>query len=166
VPETPSATRTVEHEIRIEARQETVFGFFTDPARILLWMGTEATLDPRPGGIFHVNFVRDIGQAAARGEFVEVVPYSRIVFTWGWERDAFRTPPASTRVEVSLVRDGSDTVVRLVHSDLREEAVEVHETGWQNYLNRLAVAAAGGDPGPDEWVSPGVSPRGGRGEAA
>jgi uncharacterized protein YndB with AHSA1/START domain len=166
VPETPSATRTVEHEIRIEARQETVFAFFTDPARMLLWMGTEATLDPRPGGVFHVNFVRDIGQVAARGEFVEVVPYSRIVFTWGWERDVFSLSPTSTRVEVSLVPDGVDTVVRLVHSELPDEAVEVHQAGWENYLKRLAVAAPGGDPGPDEWVAPGLFPRGGPREAA
>jgi uncharacterized protein YndB with AHSA1/START domain len=166
VPETPSATKTVEHEIRIEARPETVFAFFTDPARIVGWLGTEATLDPRPGGIFHVRFVRDLGEVAARGVFAEVVPHSRIVFTWGWERDAFGVPPASTRVEVTLVPEGGGTVVRLVHSRLPEEAVEVHDAGWRNYVNRLAVTVEGGDPGPDDWVAPGVSPRGGPGEAA
>jgi uncharacterized protein YndB with AHSA1/START domain len=166
VPETPSATRTVEHEIRIEARPETVFAFFTDPARIVGWMGTEARLDPRPGGIFDVRFVREVGQVAVHGEFVEVVPYSRIVFTWGWERDAFGPPPGSTRVEVSFVPDDGATVVRLVHSELLEEHVEVHEAGWENYLKRLAVTAPGGDPGPDDWLPPGVSARGRPGEAA
>jgi uncharacterized protein YndB with AHSA1/START domain len=166
VPETPSATRTSEHEVRIDARPETVFGFFTDPAKIVRWMGNEATLDPRPGGVFRVNMVREIGEAAACGEFVEVAPYSRIVFTWGWEGDLFGVPPASTRVEVSLVPDDDGTIVRLVHSELPEEAVEVHQAGWKHYLDRLAVAGAGGDLAPDDWLAPGVAPPNAPGETA
>jgi uncharacterized protein YndB with AHSA1/START domain len=158
VPETPGATSTVEHEIRIEARPETVFGFFTDPVKMVSWMGNEATLDPRPGGVFHVGFVRDIGQAAARGEFVEVVPFKRIVFTWGIDAAAFGVTPASTRVEVSLVPDGDGTIVRLVHSELPETAVEFHKAGWGHYLERLAITAPGVDLGTDDWLAPGVSP--------
>jgi uncharacterized protein YndB with AHSA1/START domain len=166
VPERQSATRTVEHEIRIDARPETVFAFFTDPAKMVRWMGSEATLDPRPGGICHLRMIREVGEAAVRGEFVDVVPYSRVVFTWGWDRDLFGVPPASTRVEVSLAPDGAGTIVRLVHSELPEEAVEVHEAGWEHYLERLGLAAAGGDPGPDEWLAPGVSRPDAPGEAA
>jgi uncharacterized protein YndB with AHSA1/START domain len=166
VPETPSATESIEHEVRIEARPETVFGFFTDPARLVSWMGTDATLDPRPGGIFHLRFVREVGQVAARGVFVEVVPYTRIVFTWGLEGGAFGVPPASTRVEVMLFPEGDGTLVRLVHTELPEKAVEFHQAGWKNYLRRLAVAGAGGDAGPDEFVPPGLSPQRDPGEAA
>ena len=166
MPETPSATRTVEHEIRIDAPPEAVFAYFTDPVKMVRWMGSDATLDPRPGGICRVNFVRDIGEAAAMGEFVEVVPHRRVVFTWGWEGDLFDVPPASTRVEVSLDPDGSATLVRLVHTEIPEGAVEVHDTGWLHYLTRLSVAAPGGDPGPDEWVAPGLSPPRAPGEVA
>jgi uncharacterized protein YndB with AHSA1/START domain len=165
VPETPGATKAVEHELRVEARPEIVFDFFTDPARMVAWMGTEATIDPRPSGIFHVRFLREIGELSARGVFVEVVPYSRIVFTWGWERGVFGVQPATTRVEVSLVPEEAGTVVRLVHTELPEEAVGVHAAGWKNYLERLAVAAAGGDPGPDEWIPPGIPQGPGPGEA-
>src|SRR5947209_5025156 len=52
----PPATSVVEHEIRITARPETVFGYFTDPARLVQWMGADATLDPRPGGVFRMVF--------------------------------------------------------------------------------------------------------------
>jgi uncharacterized protein YndB with AHSA1/START domain len=156
VPDTPSATRTFEREIRIDAPPEAVFAHFTDPAKMVRWMGSDATLDPRPGGICRVNFVRELGEATATGEFVEVVPYSRVVFTWGWERDLFGVPPASTRVEVSLDPDGSGTLVRLVHHELPEEGVEAHAAGWPRYLSRLSLVAAGGDPGPDEWIAPGI----------
>ena len=158
MPETPSATRTVEHEIRIEAPPEAVFAYFTDPVKMVSWMGSDATLDPRPGGICRVNFSRELGEAAAIGEFVEVVPYSRVVFTWGWEPTLFGVPPASTRVEVSLIPDAGGTLVRLVHCDLPESGVPAHEAGWPNYLGRLMIAATGGDPGPDEWIAPGIAP--------
>jgi hypothetical protein len=36
-----------------------------------------------------------------------------------------------------------------VHRGLPDDAVEDHGGGWAHYLQRLAVRAAGGDPGPD-----------------
>jgi hypothetical protein len=33
-----------------------------------------------------------------------------------------------------------------------EELARNHGEGWDNYLPRLAVAAAGGDPGRDPWL--------------
>jgi uncharacterized protein YndB with AHSA1/START domain len=57
----------VEREVRIAARPETVFEFFTDPDKHLLWMGRRAELDPRPGGIYDVE-IND--RSHGRGEFV------------------------------------------------------------------------------------------------
>lgn len=145
----PGATETVEHEVRIDATPETVFEFFTDPAKMVRWMGVEATLDPRPGGICRVN---PNGEAVASGEFVEVVPYSRVVFTWGWELELLAVPPASTTVEVALVPEGDGTLVRLTHSELPPDSVAFHRRGWGHYLGRLEVAAAGRDPGPDPFI--------------
>jgi mannose-6-phosphate isomerase-like protein (cupin superfamily) len=76
------ATGAVEREIRIDARPETVFEFFTDPALLLRWKGLEADLDARPGGIYRVVVN---ARSTVRGEFVEVEPPSRVVFTWGFE---------------------------------------------------------------------------------
>jgi uncharacterized protein YndB with AHSA1/START domain len=142
----------VERELRIAARPETVFSFFTDPEKMVQWKGRKAELDPRPGGIYRVE-IND--QATARGEYVEVSPPSRVVFTWGWEGQEtgssgpHAVPPGSSRVEVSLEPDGDGTLVRLRHLDLPEQAREIHGQGWDLYLGRLAVVAAGGDPGPD-----------------
>jgi uncharacterized protein YndB with AHSA1/START domain len=134
-------------EIRIAARPETVFAFFTDPDKMLRWKGTTADLDPRPGGAYAVNVN---GRDRMRGTYVELVPYSRIVFTWGWEDPALQIPPGSTTVEVTLTPDGDGTHVRLVHRGLASaELRSAHRDGWQHYLSRLSVAAPGGDPGPD-----------------
>jgi hypothetical protein len=50
-----------EHEVRAAASPEGVFEHFTDPAKMVQRMGTEATLDPRPGGVCRIN---PSGQAA------------------------------------------------------------------------------------------------------
>jgi uncharacterized protein YndB with AHSA1/START domain len=138
----------LERKVRIAARPEVVFEFFIDPAKMLRWKGTEAALDPRPGGVYRVNVT---GHEIARGEYVEIVPFSRIVFTWGWENTPIA--PGSTTVEVTLTPDGDGTVLRLRHSGLASEAVQEHDQGWDHYLARLVSAAAGGDPGPDPWVN-------------
>jgi hypothetical protein len=42
----------------------------------------------------------------------------------------------------------------LVHRGLATpELRNAHREGWQHYLNRLTVAAPGGDPGPDPHVT-------------
>ena len=139
-------------EIQIDASPETIFDFFTDPDKMIQWMGRSAELDPRPGGIQRVDIN---GRDIARGEFVELDPPRRVVFTWGWESaDASVSPGAST-VEVTLRRDGDATLLRLVHRDLpSEDSRNAHRHGWEHYTSRLAIAATGGDPGSDPWATP------------
>ena len=130
----------VEKEVRIAAQPETVFSYFTDAEKMQMWMGQQVTLDPRPGGTYRVDIN---GQHIAAGEFVEVVPHTRVVFTFGWEGDGAPIPPGSSTVEITLTPDGDGTLVRLRHSDLPSEMQEVHAEGWDNYMPRLAMAAAG-----------------------
>lgn len=140
----------VEREIRIAARPEIVFSFFTDPAKMIRWKGKSATLDPKPGGIYRVDID---GRNVARGEYVELVPYRRVVFTWGWEGDNSPLPPGSSTVEISLTADGDGTIVRLRHFNLPEKEVQGHTEGWDHFLPRLQKAAEGRDPGPDPWAA-------------
>ena len=138
----------LEYETRIAASPEVVFEFFTDPTKMVQWMGTEATLDPRPGGVCRIN---PNGHAVMSGEFLEVDRPRRIVFTWGWENEQYTTPPQSTVVEVSLTREGEETIVRLVHRRLQPGAVAFHGAGWEHYLPRLAAVASGGEAAVDPW---------------
>jgi uncharacterized protein YndB with AHSA1/START domain len=130
-------TDVLAHELRIEARPETVFAFLTDPDKMTRWKGDSAQLDARPGGVYRVQ----IGQAIVVGEFVELDPPHRVVFTWGWEGND-DVPPGSSTVEVTLMPDGEATILRLVHRDLPEEQRAEHDGGWKYFLPRLAAAAA------------------------
>ena len=148
----PETTDAIERVVRIAARQETIFSFFVDPEKILRWKGVSAELDPRPGGIYRVDVTRG---DVARGEYVEVTPYTRVVFTWGWEGENSPLLPGSSTVEVTLIPDGDGTIVRLRHSGLPSvEQRASHAQGWEHFLSRLQVAAAGGDPGPDPLLKP------------
>lgn len=146
----PNQSEIVEREIRIAARPETIFSFLTDPAKMVRWMGTKATLDPRPGGIYRVDIN---GRDVARGEYVEIVPNQRVVFTFGWEGTASPLPPGSTRVEITLTPDGDSTIVRLRHLGLAEEQRQRHLEGWVHYMSRLASISEGRDPGPDPFAA-------------
>jgi uncharacterized protein YndB with AHSA1/START domain len=90
--------------------------------------------------------------STAEGRFVELVPDQRVVFTWGW-RGSPTVPPGSSTVEIELTPDGGGTLLRLTHRGLPAEDRAMHLIGWEHYLPRLAVAVAGGDPGPDALPS-------------
>ena len=89
----------------------------------------------------------------ARGEYLEVDPPGRLVFTWGWEGNP-DVPPGSSTVEVSLEPEGTGTVLTLRHIGLPNgEAAAMHEDGWRLYTGRLILAASGGstfEPPPAE----------------
>ena len=136
------ASGTIVRELRIEASPEIVFSYLIDPARLVTWMGTVATLDPRPGGVFRLDYS---GQWVTSGTFVEVDPPRRIVFTWGWEMEGDPTLPGKSVVEFALTPDGDATVLRLTHSGLPAEAVGPHTEGWDHFLPRLTTAVTGGD---------------------
>ena len=133
-------------EVMIDATPETIWPFLTDPEKHVEWEGTVAEIDPRPGGIHRVLVG---GKHTALGEYVEVVPLEKVVFTFGWDEPGHPIPAGSTTVEISLHPEGEKTLVRLTHRDLPDDAVSDHTVGWDHYLERLATSATGGDPGPD-----------------
>jgi len=138
--------QVVRREVQIAAPPATVFAFLTDPEKILRWMGTEATLEPHSGGLYLVNVS---GRDIARGRFTEVIPVHRLAYSFGWEARE-KMPPESSLIEIDLIDQAGGTLLRMTHSGLPDaEERASHEEGWTHYLARLAIAAAGGDPGPD-----------------
>ena len=140
----------IEQRIKIEARPETVFSFLTDPAKLAMWQGQHVAVDVTPGGM-HRIVIRD--GMVMRGEYLEITPPTRLVYTFGWEGDDNPIPAGSTTVSYDLVPDGDGTMLTLTHTGLPdEEAAKMHAMGWEHYAERLAIAAAGGDPGPDSFA--------------
>ncbi len=144
-------TTQLERTLSIEASPETVWEFFVDPEKMKRWMGVEITVEPQPGGIYRCVVIP--GHTAV-GQYVELEPPHRVVFTWGWEREDTVVQPGMSTIEVELTPEGEGTKLRFVHRDLPGAAeVESHGQGWDHYLPRLEIAAAGGDPGEDPWLT-------------
>ena len=72
-------TLVVRREQHVPAPPAAVFALLTDPEKILRWMGTEAQVEPQPGGLYLVNVT------GARGSFREVVPVHRLAYSWGFD---------------------------------------------------------------------------------
>jgi uncharacterized protein YndB with AHSA1/START domain len=145
----PQTTEPLRSELRIAAPPEIVFRYFTDPARMIDWMGVAALLDPRPGGTFRVEAN---GRDVVVGEYIEVEPPHRVVFTWGFEGTGAVAAAGSTRVEVTLEPDGGGTRLSLLHHGLTDRVRDAHAEGWAHYLGRLAPVAAGRPAEPDPWI--------------
>jgi uncharacterized protein YndB with AHSA1/START domain len=136
----------VHRETHIAAPPAAVFALLTDPEKILRWMGTEAQVEPQPGGLYLVNVT---GARFARGSFREVVPVHRLAYSFGWDGSEV-VPPGSSLVEIDLIEQPDGTLLRLTHSGLpNAEQCAGHAEGWTHYFGRLAEVATGRDPGPD-----------------
>lgn len=133
-------------ELIIKATPSTIFPFLVDPIYLVKWMGTEASAVAVPGGEFRV-LCGGINPCA--GEFVEVVPNERVVFTFGWDLPGHPIPAGSTQVEITLTPVGDTTLLRLTHRGLPDDAISDHLAGWSYYLGRLESVVAGDDPGAD-----------------
>jgi uncharacterized protein YndB with AHSA1/START domain len=75
-----------------DAPRELVFKAMTDPALVARWWGPRKyrtvvdTMDARPGGKWRMrNIAADGGEHAFRGEFREITPPERIVWTFEYE---------------------------------------------------------------------------------
>jgi uncharacterized protein YndB with AHSA1/START domain len=128
---------TIERELRIDARPETVFAYLTEPEKLTPWWPRDAKTDPVAEGQYRLDFDEE---HVAVGEYVEVIPNERLVFTWAFEGQDLPV----TKVEFTLTPEGGGTILRMVHAGLPQPAVDSHAEGWDLYLPRLAVAAAGG----------------------
>jgi uncharacterized protein YndB with AHSA1/START domain len=147
------ATDPLIKEIYIDAPSSVVFQFLIDPVKMIRWMGIQAEIDPRPGGMYRLD---PNGRDVIRGDYLEVIPTSRVVFTWGWEKpspDMPAVPGGSTTVEIDLLAEGTGTRVRLTHRQLPADASERHEIGWAHYLGRLKTISEGSEPGLDPYAN-------------
>jgi uncharacterized protein YndB with AHSA1/START domain len=128
---------------RIKAPPAQVFAAWTDPKKIVHWFGphetkpdsVEAELDVRVGGRFKVRFKTDDGeQHQVGGTYREIVPNSRLAFTWAWHS----TPERESLVTVTLAPDANGTLLTVHHEQFFDEnARNGHQRGWTGTLGKL-----------------------------
>jgi uncharacterized protein YndB with AHSA1/START domain len=141
--------KLIDKTIFIDATPESVYRLLTEAESLMLWIAPSARSDPRSGG--QLTWTHQSGDSVV-GQFIELVPGQRVVFSFGWDRPDVEVPEGSTVVEIDLKPQRGGTLLRLVHRGLDGPMADAHDGGWTNYLSRLAALAEGGDPGPDPLV--------------
>jgi uncharacterized protein YndB with AHSA1/START domain len=94
--------------------------------------------DVRVGGNFRWDVTTAEGdKMTCRGEYRELQPGRKIVFTWQWDDDETWKNHTSI-VTVDLEDRAGGTELRLLHEQLpNEESRDGHTRGWNSALDKL-----------------------------
>jgi uncharacterized protein YndB with AHSA1/START domain len=97
----------------------------------------KAAVDLRVGGRYRISFEMDNGEhSEVGGVYREVVPDTRLVFTWAWHS----TPERESLVTVAVRADGGGTLLTLHHEQFLDEASrDAHQSGWISTLDKLEI---------------------------
>ena len=133
----------------IQAPREKVFQAWTDPEKLIKWWGPEgcschtAEVDLREGGGYRIQMsVPDGGEHFTHGEYREVRPPEKLVFTWIWEKVA-EMEGVETLMTLEFMEKGEATEIILTHERFpTAQDRKHHEWGWNSSLDCLEKALA------------------------
>ena len=130
-------------ECTLAAPPEEVFRMLTESAELVKWWGPHGFIIPAAevnlaeGGRYRFRMTPPDGEPFhLSGEFLEIDPPWRLVYTFRWEEPA--PDDRETVVDLSLGSTGTGT--RLVLSQgpfLTDERLELHRNGWTESFEKL-----------------------------
>ena len=129
----------------INAPRDRVYAAWTDPVQLKEWWGPkevrtlQIVADTRVGGKYRWDLVNQEGEKmSVFGEYQELVPGKKVVFTWKWDDDEDWEDYDSI-VSVEFSDRDAGTELRLTHVQLPSEASrDRHTEGWSSVIDRLA----------------------------
>jgi glutathione S-transferase len=136
-------TDTLVIKRHFKAPPERVFAAFTEKSLMQAWYGPgnmtvpQCEVDARVGGKYRVQMHNPAGSVhVVTGEFREIRPPERLVYTWGWLNGSSRGP--ETIVTVTFApRDGGTDLTLEQTGFLDQDGRDRHEHGWRASLNGL-----------------------------
>lgn len=152
---TPPDRSVLRIERTFTAQAESVFAAWTSVEVLRRWWhaGPDwstpiAEIDVRVGGKLRLVMRNPEGQVfGGSGEFIEIEPPRRLVFTWTWDGHAGHEGRQLVEVDFQQGDDGTTTVVLTNRGLPDEESRRSHEGGWQESFDNLdRVLAAGNIP--------------------
>ncbi|MDQ0466391.1 uncharacterized protein YndB with AHSA1/START domain [Caulobacter ginsengisoli] len=128
---------------RFDNSPEEVFAAWTDPAIAGQWLMTSPNseahhheTDLRVGGKWTIRDRRDGTDYVAIGEFLELDPPRKLVFTFGMPQ----FDPGFNTVTVLIEPDGDGAIMTLIQEGIPLETREPLRHGWTLMFNGLMVA--------------------------
>ncbi len=140
---TPSISPDKALEIRriFQAPREKVFRAWTEAEELNRWFGptdehtAKAEVDLRVGGKYRFELRHSSGAVhTAFGEYREILPPEKLVFTWSWEDGSVE----NTLVTIDFLDTGSGTEIVLTHELFPSaEWRDKHNEGWSGCIGQL-----------------------------
>ena len=132
---------------RIPVPREKIFNAWLSPAMLARFMRPgegmtvpKAETDPVKGGRFLVLMGMGDKEIPHEGTYLEIDPYSRIVFTW---ESPYSVDDSVVTIDLTEI-DSRTTEVKLQHVKFAsEESRNNHEGGWTAVLAKLEETLAG-----------------------
>ena len=121
-----------------DAAPERVFREWIDPESVRVWLtgNGEASIDPRPGGLFYLGMAHQGSVNPHYGRYLRVDAPHVVEFTWMSEY----TRGTETVVTLEFTPRGAQTELRLIHEGLPDdESVKVHRGGWTFLFDALSA---------------------------
>lgn len=141
------APASVELKRVFQAPVARVYRAWTEPKIMNVWfhpnreITSVCSADVRVGGRYEAQMHPEEGEPfIVAGQYQEIVPEEKLVFTWRWQHDEGEEPNEETLVTL-LFRavDAGQTEVTLLHERFgSDEERDSHTWGWQETFNRLA----------------------------
>lgn len=135
----------IRQTIQIAAPAARVFAALLDPEERRRWWSredrfvvTRITSDPRPGGLWRMDFLAQGRASFVGGEYRVILPPQRLEFTW---RPSWYENPSESVVCFELEERDGVTTVRLTHSGLITAADRENHRGWPDILAMLRAYA-------------------------
>jgi uncharacterized protein YndB with AHSA1/START domain len=128
----------------INAPRAQIYAAWTDAAELKKWFGPdwvqtrEIVAEARVGGKFRWDLITGDGrEKTIEGEYREIIPGKKIVFTWRHcDDEAWVNRSSIVTVELSDRHGGTE--LQLTHVQLpSEESRDDHHKGWNSVLDRL-----------------------------
>ena len=146
----PRGRWVLEMTVALDAPRELVYEALTEPAALARWWGPKGfstpwiELDLRVGGGFRFAMQPPEGEVFHLvGEFLEVDPPSRLVYTFRWEEPDPDDQETVVRLSVDSV--GEATEVSLWQGEFATEArLALHRSGWADSFEKLQALIESG----------------------
>lgn len=137
---------------RFSAAPERVFRAFADREIFARWWGPKGfTLPshqwrPEPGATYRLDMRAPSGNVfVLTGEFREVDPPRRLVYTWTWQQD--EAMGHETLVTLEFRPFGRGTELQLTHELFPSRTIaNRHRHGWTQCFDRLVISLKGRKP--------------------
>jgi uncharacterized protein YndB with AHSA1/START domain len=103
------------------------------------WDTPVAEVDLRVGGRLRLVMRSPDGEEfGGGGEYREITPPTRLVFTWAWDRSDVGEDVQLVEVDFTEHTNGTTTVVMTNRGLADERARESHREGWEGSFDNLA----------------------------